>query len=555
MMMRKHVDEYYTALLDGSLPEPLRGQVEEHLRDCAACATALQDLRALLAEMRCLPSEIPLPSGFTERVRARLPVRVPHRLPRWLAPALSAGALAAVSLLLLLGYALRPMSRDLTSKNRDLPVRISSSAVPSHTSTPNGSAQRHDVIKLVPTKIDLPHGNSRHQATGARTISPHAPAGYRNRTADSATRVELALAPPSASYANGDAVHYDSGMIPINRMQDGGIATHGANDARVTADAPGNMATAFMAPKAYDSAVSPSAPGGASGPSSPACPTCAPKLVRAGMGSNAGPAIAGSCALPTARSQVGQPVATDSDDKNPAQVCGIPAPKGCNALAQTRTVLSCVVADGTLSRTESVNKSLAGRDSTFVDAQHDVLLHCQPISNGNLDVSVLARTAAAPTLQSSNQQGVILRVSGRARAAMTFRYMEPPSAEATQITLPNKVSEVSLSLPAQSQGSAVRFTIARARQYDSFYLFTPGNGARQTSIVLRVSSDLMRQVIMPLASAVGAFVLCPADLAERHITFIANGLTPGVAWQTLATQEHLQLDQQGRLINITAAGK
>jgi hypothetical protein len=49
------------------------------------------------------------------------------------------------------------------------------------------------------------------------------------------------------------------------------------------------------------------------------------------------------------------------------------------------------------------------------------------------------------------------------------------------------------------------------------------------------------------------YLLCPADLAERHLTFIADDIDPGAALRQLAAQEHCSLAQNGQVISITAS--
>jgi hypothetical protein len=88
-----HPGERLSAFLDGELSAGDRAEVQVHLRECADCALALEELAAVDAFARELPVEAP--AGYFEelpgRVRARVrrPARVP-RLALWAAVAAAA---------------------------------------------------------------------------------------------------------------------------------------------------------------------------------------------------------------------------------------------------------------------------------------------------------------------------------------------------------------------------------------------------------------------------------------------------------------------------------
>lgn len=100
-MIRGHVDEFYTAYLEHTLPEPLRQEVEAHLRECPQCAAELTELCQVVECLHDLPM-IAAPEGFAEAVRTSLP-RVPRRVPAW-RMALPAVAAAAVLVLVSVGF-------------------------------------------------------------------------------------------------------------------------------------------------------------------------------------------------------------------------------------------------------------------------------------------------------------------------------------------------------------------------------------------------------------------------------------------------------------------
>jgi hypothetical protein len=87
-----HPGERLSAFLDGELSAGERAEVQDHLRECPACARELEELGAVDAFARELPVEAP--AGYFEelpgRVRAR--VRRPARPPRMALWAVAAAA-------------------------------------------------------------------------------------------------------------------------------------------------------------------------------------------------------------------------------------------------------------------------------------------------------------------------------------------------------------------------------------------------------------------------------------------------------------------------------
>ncbi len=102
--MSGHPGELLSAFLDGELSAADQAAVEDHLRECAACAHELEELAAVDAFAREIP--VPAPAGYFEelpgRVRAR--VRRPARVPRlavWAAAAAAAVMAVTVTPLLI----------------------------------------------------------------------------------------------------------------------------------------------------------------------------------------------------------------------------------------------------------------------------------------------------------------------------------------------------------------------------------------------------------------------------------------------------------------------
>jgi hypothetical protein len=95
--MSAHVWERMSAYIDRELPQTERAGVEAHLRECADCARAIEEMRAVDALAR--EHEVEAPTGYFDglpgRLRARLSPRTRARIAPWTL-ALAAGLAVAV---------------------------------------------------------------------------------------------------------------------------------------------------------------------------------------------------------------------------------------------------------------------------------------------------------------------------------------------------------------------------------------------------------------------------------------------------------------------------
>ena len=95
--MSTHVWDRLSAYIDRELAQTERAAVDAHLRECADCARAVEEMRAVDALAR--GQEVEAPSGYFEglpgRLRTRLSPRAPLRVAPW-AVALAAGLAVAV---------------------------------------------------------------------------------------------------------------------------------------------------------------------------------------------------------------------------------------------------------------------------------------------------------------------------------------------------------------------------------------------------------------------------------------------------------------------------
>lgn len=108
-MIRGHVDEFYTAYLENTLPQSLRQEVEEHLRVCPQCSMELAEFCQVVEYLHEMPT-VASPQDFSVVVRSALPVTSTRRAPCW---TLTYQAMAVACVLLVVGLGLRyfPHSR------------------------------------------------------------------------------------------------------------------------------------------------------------------------------------------------------------------------------------------------------------------------------------------------------------------------------------------------------------------------------------------------------------------------------------------------------------
>jgi anti-sigma factor RsiW len=99
-MSCRESQEMRHAYLDGELDLARSLEIEKHVRECASCARAYDELRSLQTVMRGETLRFPLPPGLERRVRSAVrqesgEVARPFRW-RWLIPAISLAFLAII---------------------------------------------------------------------------------------------------------------------------------------------------------------------------------------------------------------------------------------------------------------------------------------------------------------------------------------------------------------------------------------------------------------------------------------------------------------------------
>jgi anti-sigma factor RsiW len=99
-MSCQELQEMRHAYLDGELDLARSLEIEKHVRECASCARAYDELRSLQMAMRSDALRFPLPTGLERRVRSAVLSEIGEASPlfrwRWLIPAASLAVLVII---------------------------------------------------------------------------------------------------------------------------------------------------------------------------------------------------------------------------------------------------------------------------------------------------------------------------------------------------------------------------------------------------------------------------------------------------------------------------
>lgn len=261
-MPREHVDELYTAYLDGTLTEAQGREVQAHLDACPRCAAGLEEIRALVLELQALP-ETPAPAQFAAGVRARLGAQRPPRR-RWLLPVFATGSVAlAASLMLLIAHPnVTPPQQQAALPPRPTPVVTPApSRLPAAPKTLPGPEPRiaiADARQMLNAIKQAPAPSTPVTPTPSMHVTTHPPqvvAAVPSPTAVAspsppvmADRTQVAMARPSLSAKSIDT---NGAAVSTLDKPDGAFTTQ--TDGRVDTD---HVAQGTLAPQGAPSAQS-----------------------------------------------------------------------------------------------------------------------------------------------------------------------------------------------------------------------------------------------------------------------------------------------------------
>lgn len=500
-MKHAHVTEYYTAYLDGDLPETLRQEVDAHVRVCPQCAAELRELRALVADMRTLPILTP-PADFTAGVRTRLQQHPRRHAWRWPVPALGGGTLAvAAALLIMLQFS---PSTPISNKKASPPRQVAQAPLTQVVIPDAGTT--NPVLPYV--RAEKHRQTQAHRVTVATNQQPPMPAAPKPAstvsrpvmaapsipsTGEESARIVVALAPPEVM---------DKSIGALERAD---VLGHSVTSANTVKDAPG-------APLV----------GGSTVPRGTAVP-------ETGLPSN------DDGYLDTTSSAGALTFSVTPPSINTPEIIRFQTPVASEVLP---------VNDGRWYAATSWAKLANGG---MLDSM-TTGVNTQILRTGNFQAEVQANT------DRSREQQVLLRVNTtRARSTMLINYADERATgkKYQNVTLPAKLNDVVMNVPRTQNGAALQLTMKENGDAEAFYLVVPGDGPRQEKTSVHSNNQSYVETLQHLSNASGVYVLCPADFAERKMSaFDADNIPPIEAILQLAEQANFSVGYSNQLLNI-----
>lgn len=543
-MKQAHVAEYYTAYLEGSLPEPLRQEVDAHLRDCTQCAGELAELAQLVTCLHALPV-VAVPADFSASVRARLPQRARRRF-FWQAPALAGGLLAgAVTALLVIvrlgiGPAVSPgtmhgalpaPSTSATSTEIMREAKLPPSVEPSAPRALIGSVQgqktatqklpaRPQQLSPTVTSVDddpfaggsitrVPSSASilREKKDAAPWIEGEREtvATRKRRTDTPVTRgltpgQEIAILPPTLR-SDADGIVADKGAHTLHDKTNGSLSFGRA----MKSAAPGVSGPVAGIPDTKSSIGN--------------ADLLFEKPAATVQGST-GPAGTPSAPVPT---MAMAPLAADAVNEERAYGN---APKGITERTVAMNIQMPKSDDGPVLR---LGKSTLRLQASQLPGAKEAQVVVHVTGTNAVPLVAYARTAAKPKEEDQS----LLASSGAAAGVVS-----------------PDVRDLHLKLPSQPAGFAVTVALPTANGTETAYLIVPGTTARLQAVDVSLDRQPILPVLVRLVTATGAYLLCPAEFAERTATLRVNGMHPRQALTRLAEQAKYTLTVSPRVFVI-----
>ncbi|HEY3416156.1 MAG TPA: zf-HC2 domain-containing protein [Armatimonadota bacterium] len=507
-MVRAHVDELYTAYLEGSLLDAVRQEMDAHLRACPRCQGELEAMRQVVTCLQDLPP-LAVPPHFVESVRARLPKPRPS-LFAWRAPALAGGLLVAAAAMLLIMVRMNPV-----------PGSPQAGVTPS-TMTTHGEGTPNALPQQIAAR---PRGVPALPETASRGMG---------RVPDPFANDDANLPVPRARDKAQDNWHpgLSNGAQPVPPV------TSATSEDRAT--------IVFNPPTANKSAAQP-------------VPTNGTLLADAGKPAPAPTAplsetYAGTTAGVTAKPSATPPPAMASPQVGPAGPVGrigIAPSIAADAVKAAPTPPSLTIAkagppDNDGARGGSADMLGTPQQRSYRNAVPGGSLLAPAPDGQRLPFGQLAAEAT----QLPDGASVLLRMSGTAPVTLAATVVRPAGGEKQQLTFPAQSREIQLKFPKLPESSAVKLELRSRNMTETLYLIVPGDNARVDTVRMSLKRAPVLPELLLLANDAGAFILCPASFAERAVTFTA-ALPPTDALNALARQYHYTTTFSNNLLNIT----
>ncbi len=609
MPKRSHVDEHYTAYLEGTLPESLRQQVEAHLSACPRCAAELAALRLLVADLRAMPRETP-PVPLAAGVRARLAARQQPR-PSFLRWPAFAGGVAVIAVLLLL-ICLRVIPRQQT-RVAALPPSVRANAARESgmpVAQGNSAANAHPAPPMIIAKVDGAQAPARAataspgRVPGEKTMPPPrvaAPAAPRRAGSNVAVHGTGAPASPPSPATEGNgyrAVKMAKAPVAVQPGAGATLSSHRIAGSPLFATVPKpscnsivtyssdsvngteyafSPATTLSANAALPAAT-PAAPAAAAGKDIRTAPPGA-----LGHAKKPGPSEAGALTPApgiapalnsTASAQTAPPASVLCMNHNTGNISASAQTWACVTPAGNGRV-TVEVRDGTA--WQMTTPATVGQFSTAQNAT-STITQCTLSAAGDRLQSSPAKMTAIPTVSQAlsfgtvelgvNSQPVIgktlsairsarrseyvvqLRVSDTAPVQLTVHSLDP-AQHAQQFTITATARTLSLPVPTTVSGAVLALTFHSGRHSATLYLLVPGSNPRRSLTAVTVHDRPAYQPLLHLANDAGIYLLCPSTLAEQKLSCTVTNTPPLAALHALLRQHQYQLTCAGLVGSIT----
>lgn len=611
-MKHTHVDEYYTAYLEDTLPEPLRQQVEAHLHACPRCSAALAAVRLLVEDVRNMPRELP-PAQFTAGVRTRLAARrqPPPLFAGW---PVFAGAFAAVAVALLLVCLRFTHTTWQPTRIATLPPRTTSQY-----HTPEVTATAPPVVSApTPTPVHAAaHAASVH-TSGASLATPKpqfyargmslAPGRELRHTSAPGHRVDTPGARPlpvATDAADNDSNHLfaKAPAAPLPGLDQKALVPDGKGALTTTLAATDSTCTStttvtcdgnLMASAGHASTWRANTPTVA--PATPSAPACKDDVVavhgaqgpRGAAGATGANGAAGEAAvhtafppIPTTAAPAASPLKLMTPSPANAQpaAAGTPAAAGQNpTLAANYTRVSAQAALSLATRTTTYAMQQSAKPT--LSANGSVALQRLPAARswnmaGGARLDAAACVPAIPSVSQSlffgtvecwvepiaaekqqttrrhTEHAVQLRVNGSSTPVeLTVRALGR-AQHAPQHSILTTPRTLKVDVPATTSGAALALTFHRGRASATLYLLAPGLNPSRRLTSVAIHDQPAYLPLLHLAHDAGIYLLCPSALAEQKLSCTVTHISPRSALQALLRQHQYQLTCTGVLGNIT----
>jgi hypothetical protein len=502
-MKAAHVTEYYTAYLEGSLPDALRAEVARHLDACPRCAEELEAMRALVATLHELP-EAPLPADFAAGVRARMADRRPAR--PWLLrlPALAGGTLAAAVLALTIivvqPYLHAPVSESSQTIERTerepADAELKAFRSPGNAISPSPSTTA--APGAPPTSAD-PFAEKHRKKVGA-------PGPADLYIAPEPEYAKDALSDTPATFSRTDQADLNDKRLAVDLDATASSGSGGKPER--------SMAGAAVRPSAKPKT-------GTTPGADPGLLARTPTAPREGMAPSSATLKAApppAAALPGVSGQAG-----------PGQPA--PAPAGVVAEADTAVSTPSVMAD-------QVSPGRTRPDNGTAMAK----MAMQSSTIGTLTLHSIVLKGAQAT--------VIVETAAAAPTDLVVRTIEPDGGDGQGFPLSPGMRTAAFNLPLQPGGSVVELSLM-AGQAERAILVLPDRNAPRQSITLHPREEPITTVLRRLAVSGQLFIFCPPQFIEdKKASFTVRDAAPMVALSDLAVRVGYRTTKAGNIVTL-----